>query len=134
MTALSKILTNTKAMLADPAHWTKHAHARDEKGNMVEISSTRAVCFCLDGALAKSAGVYTDSFGRWDNTEQYSEAARFLRHVAFDATGNDSFVAVNDGAFYVNDETEHPGVLALLDLGIEKARQREQAPAGWTEV
>ena len=132
MPALSEIFTNTKAMLADPAHWTQWTHARDEAGNPVKINSTRAVCFCLDGALAKAAGVHVDAFGHWVRDDEFLKAAAFLRGVAGDLTGERSYVRVNDGETYVNDETGHPGVLALLDLGIERARQREEF--NWEQV
>jgi hypothetical protein len=132
MPAVSEIFTATKAMLADPAHWTQWTHARDEAGNPVKINSTRAVCFCLDGALAKAAGVHVDAFGHWVRDDQFQVASELLRTVAHDATGRRSYVAVNDGETYVKDETGHPGVLALLDLGIEKARQREEF--NWEQV
>ena len=38
-------------LLADPAHWTKHAMARDAFGTVIRINSPNATCWCLLGAI-----------------------------------------------------------------------------------
>jgi hypothetical protein len=127
MPAISEILIGAKAIIADPAHWTTFAHARDAAGEPVTLDAPNATCFCLDGALAKAAGVHVDAFGHWVRDDRYHQASEYLRGITQSANGQRSYVSVNDGSAYVNDETGHPGVLALLDLGIEKAKQAEDA-------
>ncbi|MEH2517432.1 hypothetical protein V1279_003005 [Bradyrhizobium sp. AZCC 1610] len=126
MRKISETLIAARAIIADPAHWTKHAHARDAAGEPVTLDAPNATCFCLDGAIAKASDVHIDAFGHWVRDEHYFKTSEFLRGVLQEASGKHSYVAVNDGSAYCNDETGHPGVLALLDLGIEKAKQAEE--------
>lgn len=132
MRTIAETLTAARAIIADPAHWTQHAHARDAAGEPVTLDAPNATCFCLDGALAKAAGVHIDAFGHWVRDDHYHIASQFLRSVTQSANGERSYVKVNDGSAYVADETGHPGVLALLDIGIEKAKQAEEY--NWSEV
>ena len=40
-------------LLDSPEKWTRKISARDENGDYVEYDSAWAVCWCLDGAIAR---------------------------------------------------------------------------------
>lgn len=52
MTALA-ILKEARALI-DEKGWTQGAHARDDRGVIVETESPKAVCFCVSGALRQA--------------------------------------------------------------------------------
>ena len=52
------ILRQAHKLLEDPAHWTQGARARDENGRKVRPEDPRAVCWCLESAVAMSCNSY----------------------------------------------------------------------------
>jgi hypothetical protein len=49
------ILTRAHALIGEPSSWTRGAMARDLRGRPVEFESSRAVRFCVAGALLRAA-------------------------------------------------------------------------------
>ncbi len=50
-------MTKAWELLDSPDKWTQGADARDVDGEACAYNSTRADCWCLDGALAKVYGI-----------------------------------------------------------------------------
>jgi hypothetical protein len=46
-------LTEIKQLFATPASWTQGSFARNASGETVLLTSPRATCFCLRGAVAR---------------------------------------------------------------------------------
>jgi len=50
------ILKDMRNLLEAPERWTQGEYARDEKGDYICSRSSRAVCWCLMGAVSKVTG------------------------------------------------------------------------------
>lgn len=101
-------LQATRDLLADPAHWTKGAYARDAIGGDVSPRDPKATCFCMRGALDK----ITDySFGRIFNVKLISRRANGRSMIDF-----------ND-----DPTTTHADVLSYLDKAIAYAKENTDA-------
>lgn len=46
------ILKAARELLSDPAHWTQGWYAKDARGEDVIYNGGKAVCWCMQGALA----------------------------------------------------------------------------------
>jgi len=108
MTTPKQILTDMRALLADPAHWTKRAFARNQHGEPVSTFNPDAVCYCLVGALSK---VLKEHQMFTDDTVYLVE--RLLRSTVAEISGGTQSVS------QFNDSHEHAEVLAALDKTIE---------------
>lgn len=97
MAKTREILLNTRNLIADREHWTYGSHAQSRDGSEHWFSDPEAYCFCLDGALARMAGVQQNEDGDWLDTSAYDPPAELLRESAFELFGTRSYVAVNDG-------------------------------------
>jgi hypothetical protein len=58
-----KSLRAARALLTDPAKWTRGAFARDGAGCSVPPSSDHAVAWCAEGALLRAASYNPETFG-----------------------------------------------------------------------
>lgn len=94
-------LLKMREILADPSAWTKNVAARNAIDNVVHPASARAVCWCLEGALAKAGGCTNDDY------------QTFRRLI----TGTRAMSEFND-----DPATTHADVLAALDRAIEAER------------
>jgi len=115
------VLIAARALIADPAHWTQGAYARqtDQFGDFAEVLSPDAKCFCALGALSRAAGI--DDPLRVDEAPEY----RLLQNAVGKLTnGRCHYIpTVNDGyARLPGDLTPHEGVLKMYDMAIEEAR------------
>lgn len=104
-------LVETKALIADPAHWTKDVHARDREGNEVYFNETNAVRWCVDGALAKVCGMSED----WRTTRLYYKANQRLA-ASVNELWATQFTSI--GITDINDMHGHPAVMKMLDHAI----------------
>jgi len=124
---ISETLAAARATISDHARWTQGAHARDLSGSPVQITDSRAVCFCADGALALAAGVTVDDDGGWVRDDHYWEAAKLMRLAAERLAPTNSYVEINDAdGVSVAGKPAHEGILAVFDLGIDLAKSREE--------
>jgi hypothetical protein len=57
MSSVLKTLIKAKAVISDPAHWTKDRLAKTSTGVYTTINSPDATCFCAVGALAKGCNL-----------------------------------------------------------------------------
>lgn len=103
-------LTRAKALLSDPAKWTKGSMSRVGDAKIGGFVPEGATCFCANGALLSmfdGAGVLSRT-----GASLWLSAAR---HFGFE-----NVTAMNDAK-----ETTHAGVMALYDVAIVLA-EREQ--------
>ncbi|WP_316196633.1 hypothetical protein [Bradyrhizobium sp. SZCCHNS3053] len=117
MSKTSEILTVARALIADPDHWTKWSHARDNTGQGVPPLDPRAVCFCADGALMRAAGTVSG--------QAYMDASLEMVHACRDLTGSGDYVTVNDGSARYAGLLPHQAILASFDRAIERAKLLE---------
>lgn len=100
-------LTEARALLSDPAKWTKGTFARDKDNLPVPVRAEfpEAVCFCSAGALRKVC--------RPDPTEFWGETCYWQAIEVLDGAVDGSIVFVNDA-----EATTHADVLAIFDKAI----------------
>ena len=95
-----------RALLEAPERWTQGAFARTRKGQPCESDDSDAVCWCIRGALTKSAGG-RDSPARNDLLDVVERCVPCL-----------SLAVWNDAK-----STTHADVLALLDTVIAEGER-----------
>lgn len=100
----SEILRAARALIEDPAHWTKETYARTRTGRECAIDSRSAVAFCAIGSLTR---IRTDA-------DAFLGARRGLA------------VCCGDSIADFNDTHTHTEVIAAFDCAIKKAEQEEQ--------
>lgn len=93
------ILTNARALIANPENWTTDFYARDASGNEVDANSNAAVCFCALGAITRV--IPEDCYS--------CETVRLLE-----------LAAGNSWVQFVNDRDGHAAVLAMYDRAIAR--------------
>lgn len=96
------ILKDARALIADPAHWTREATARDGDGRICSPSSYRARTWSLAGALYDAADGELDAYRA--AVEQLEQARPF------------PYTSIEE----FNDLNDHPAVIALLDAEIAR--------------
>jgi hypothetical protein len=95
-------LIAARELIASRANWTKWAMARNAEEIMCSPQDKDAVCFCLVGALMKTAG--------------RAYITRIFDREAIELTGRQITQLTK-----LNDEGTHESVLAFLDHLIERA-------------
>ena len=104
MTKEKTILKRVRNRIAKPENWCQYSFANDSEGKTVELHSSAAVCWCLDGALRRECG---DGWHLRDACERLLWKA--LRKIA---------PKYRFGYLSYNDSHSHAEVLALLDAAI----------------
>lgn len=99
------VLTGVRALIADPAHWTKGVYARAANGRETLHDSEDAVCWCLVGAIKKVGGYELDR----------EIPPEIINTLCTAGVGNDE-TAWNDAK-----RRTHPRVIATIDLAITLA-------------
>lgn len=113
MSRVKTIVEGARNILADPARWIKGAQATDASGEIIGSSSSRAVCFCLMGAINRSAYDLFNDQGfmiRLDLAEQALDAVRDSIPI-----GSGFIPSFNDRR-----STTHADVLDVLDRTIAR--------------
>ncbi len=106
MVKVAEMFETVKAVIADPAHWTQLAAARDADGRSISTDSPDAVCFCLWGAVVKS---FPDKDDRSIVTTRLMDRCKEI-------TG--------EGFIGFNDTHPHELVMAFIDHAIALERLR----------
>lgn len=106
-TGIKAELIAARAVIADPAHWTRGVMARDSRGLSVLPNEPEAFCFCMLGALRKVVGKFNPS----------GEHKSFLR----DAIQAYTCKSMPIGDFNDDDTHGHDDVLQVFNMAIEKA-------------
>ncbi len=107
----AEVLRKALALIDTPEKWTKVVIARNAHGKEVSHRSADAVCFCMDGALARAADLEI-SRGRYE----YEGATRAIRT----ATGEREYWLWNDAP-----ERTHAEVVAAFQKAIAAAEAGE---------
>lgn len=110
-TSTLDVLKATRELIALPERWTQRALARDEYKAPVGIFSSRAVCFCLEGALIRSEGDNDDA----DAFYGAENAIKGAKKAIYKVIGSGSISLFNDAP-----GRTHSEVLAVLDEAIEE--------------
>jgi hypothetical protein len=119
-----EILIAARAILADPAHWTKNTFARDRNNEPIDPTSPDAVCFCAVGAIKKVINIvsnpYSNDLLQEKDTAKFEELRKHTAHLNNSVelvTGQlISIVSFNDWS-----STEHADLLAVFDHAINNA-------------
>lgn len=110
-----QVLIDARALIEKPKAWIKGVNATNKLGKGCTSSSEDAVCWCMDGALmrsAQSAHLYEPGSAYWD------------AFYALNKLANGDFIAWND-----KPERKHAEVLAVFDKAIEAERAKQPAEA-----
>lgn len=107
---VKSILQSARELIADPAHWTQSAFARDVNGNDCVSNDPEAVCFCALGALNKAANYYDSK----KNATLYFKAKAALRDMIYPH---------NISMFNDRFDRTHAEILRLFDDAIAKAEE-----------
>lgn len=100
-----ELLRDTRSKIGDASRWTKGADARDERGNEVECTSSSATCWCLLGAMLSIAGP--------ERRALFDRAVELL---------GDTEAAAGFNIWWLNDNSSHSQMLAILDEAMERER------------
>ena len=124
MTA-AELLRNARALLADEAHWTRGAAARDRDGNKVGATDARACCWCALGAFERVAQDSAEPRGdlvALDALDALEQAADAIVRNDMDNP------FLQGGVVYINDcyPHGHADVLALYDDAVALCEKQER--------
>jgi hypothetical protein len=105
-TVQKQVLINARALIADPAHWTRGALARSADDNYVDWYDRSATKWCAQGAIYRAA---------YDLVGDQNEATRIGNEVAKNIYRPSwRFVSLPN----VNDRQGHAAVLAVFDKAV----------------
>lgn len=107
------VLREARELISDPKRWTTQGYARDSQGEFTSALSVRAVCWCAEGAVLRSASDPEKCFVPFDILNEVA------RRIPKKTSGN-QIVAVND-------ELGHAAVLRMFDAAIASAEKEAQA-------
>lgn len=108
-TVQKQVLINARALIADPAHWTRGTLACDANGRTVEWHDQSATKWCAMGAIYRAA---------YDLVGDQREATRIGDEVAKTVRPNRWF---GGGLPVINDARGHAAVLKVFDKALEAA-------------
>jgi len=115
----TRLLMDVRALLNEPARWTKGASARDAAGLDVEPFDPNATCWCISGAMVAAAnrliapGSMVDGY----DLHEHPNAAAFFRQaqeIVRRVVGG--IPAFNDAA-----NTKHADVVQAMTFAVEIA-------------
>lgn len=107
---LLPIFLEAKETLSDPRRWTKRAYARDKSHRKINPYNSKAVSFCLSGALLK-ASLRRDSE---KHGKLHLDSLNFIKEEYFQDKKN-KISHFNDA-----EERKHKEIIDLLDKCIYK--------------
>lgn len=107
----ARVLRGARALILDPAKWTKGVLARDHAGAKIHPTNPRAVCFCAVGSVLNLTGDV-----RLDPREQ--AAFDLLRR----AIGKGEQTSI--GRWQDEPDRTHAEVLAAFDRAIEAGEKK----------
>ena len=107
MTTL-EILTQARGLISDPEKWCQTYSARDASGFAVAPERPQAIKWCAIGSVLKIGSIVGDRY-------QTDLARWYLRRTAVDMHYT--------CATLLNDNSNHPTVMAMFDKAIELAQQ-----------
>jgi len=106
-TVQKQVLINARALIADPAHWTRRTLACTAAGQPVAWYDHSATKWCATGAIYR---------GAYDLVGDPNEAAR-IGHLVVKSVSPRRWLPVTS----INDVLGHAAVLAAFDKALEAA-------------
>ena len=120
----SELLVLSKAEIASPVNWTKNYFGRDELNKPIDVLDQRACKFCSMGAVHKALQRQTKNGvierGRFATT------ARLFRLLEVSIGVYENDVGSDVAGFNDSEDTSHDDVMAVFDLAIKAAKQKEE--------
>lgn len=120
----SELLVLAKAEITSPGNWTKDNFARDESGKPIDVLDNRACQFCSMGAVHKALQRRVDDGiierGRFATT------SRLFRLLEKSIGVYENDIGTGVAAFNDSEDTQHDDVIAVFDLAIKAAKQKEE--------
>ncbi len=108
-TVQKQVLINARALIADPAHWTRGTLACTANGRRVEWHDQSATKWCAMGAIYRAA---------YDLVGNPQEATRIGNEVAKNVSPTRWF---RGGLPAINDMRGHAAVLKVFDKALQPA-------------
>ena len=106
-TVQKQVLINARALVADPAHWTRRTFARTADGHAIAWYDHSATKWCATGAIYRAA---------YDLVGDPNEAVR-IGHLVVKSVSPGRWLPVAS----INDVLGHAAVLAAFDKALEAA-------------
>ena len=117
------ILTEARALIADPEHWTQESLAIQDTGAETTPTSEFAYAWCALGALQRVSDDDDDNTPRVSAADMLADAASQILNGRNCVTKGNPIVQLNDdehGVFDTPEET-HAAVIRAFDLAISAA-------------
>lgn len=108
--SLAEVLQRARELIADENNWCQGVYALNRHGRIVNVEDRFAVRFCMNGALARAAGLSINEV----------EKGEIMRHLRPFLNGNNLHFAHR-----FNDTHAHAEVLAAFDKAISSLHERE---------
>lgn len=109
------VLQRARELITDENNWCQGVYALNRHGRIVNVEDRFAVRFCMNGALARAAGLSINEV----------EKGEIMRHLRPFLNGNNLHFAHR-----FNDDHTHAEVLAAFDKAIASIRERETPITG----
>lgn len=120
----SELLILAKAEIASPENWAKNYFGRDESNKPIDVLDQRACKFCSMGAVHKAIQRQTKN-GVIERGRHATTARLFLLlEKSIGVYENDAGTGVAE--FNDSEDTRHDDVMAVFDLAIKAAKQKEE--------
>lgn len=120
----SELLELAKAEITSSDNWTKDYFARDESGKPIDVLDHRACKFCTMGAVHKALQRRVNDGiierGRFATT------ARLFRLLEKSIGVYENDIGQGVASFNDSEDTRHDDVMAVFDLAIEAAKQKDE--------
>jgi hypothetical protein len=112
----AEILKAARAKIEKPENWCQGHYAENAEGETVSYLSDSACRLCASGACA----IFSGSIGA------SGEVVRLLRVSALEILGATHAPEHKYPPVYINDNTDHPTVMAMFSGAIALAEQEER--------
>lgn len=103
-------IIDARELISDPKKWTKGTDARNEKGDSVPSNAKDAVCFCMNGALARVR----------PRLQDIGDIVKARNEINLTLIGPEKDLSKNFTDFNDNPGTTHADVLHVMDRTIER--------------
>lgn len=103
MTTVLDALVAARAVIEDPANWTRGTLARTKNGVPTLATDPNACCFCAYGAVAKVLGqqdgnLYKDTMNALNISGQRCFRTDYVASIVNDTLGHEAVLKVYDDA------------------------------------
>lgn len=121
----SELLILAKAEITSPENWAKDYFARDELNKPIDVLDHRACKFCSMGAVHKALQRHSESTGVIERG-QFARTARLFQFLEASIGFYENDIGQGVASFNDSEDTRHDDVMAVFDLAIKAAKQKEE--------